>query len=305
MSEGSVNAERRRELGRFLGNRRARVRPQDVALDPGSGHRRVPGLRREEVAVLAGVGVRWYTMLENGTADGVSVRTLDAIARALLLTDDEAGYIRSLADPSMDETPDDRVAPLALGALAAIEWAPAYICTAQWIVQAWNRAMTLVWDIEPPGGSPFNIVRRMFADDRMRAVHGDNFENFARRLVAMVRVGAGRLVDDPVYRGLQADLREDPIFAAAWDAYDVAAPFGSHRTRIMSPAVGEFVYEALSLPLLGDAGQSIVIQVPDNVSADRLGVALARDAGRTHRPDSSPTEFSRARAGAAKTRPVG
>jgi len=250
------------------------VRPQDVGLVPGSGHRRVSGLRREEVAVLAGVGVRWYTMLENGKADGVSAVTLDAIARALLLTADETGYLHNLADPSMDETPDDRVAPLALGAFAAIEWAPAYICTAQWTVLVWNRAMTLVWDIEPPGSEPFNIVRRTFADARMRALHGEDFPKFARRLVAMVRAGAGRLVDDPVYRALHTDLREDPIFAAAWDTYDVAAPFGSHRTRIVSPAVGEFVYEALSLPLLGDAGHSIVVQVPDNLSLDRLRAAL-------------------------------
>jgi len=200
VTEASINAKRRRELGLFLRNRRARVRPEDVGLVPGSGHRRVLGLRREEVAVLAGVGVRWYTMLENGTADGVSAATLNAIARALLLTHDETDYIHNLGDPDMDGTPDDRVAPLALGAFAAIEWAPAYVCTAQWIVLAWNRAMTLVWNIEPPGGPPFNIVRRMFLDAQMRSLHGDGFAEFGRRLVSMVRAGAGRLADDPVYR---------------------------------------------------------------------------------------------------------
>lgn len=215
-------------------------------------------------------------MLEKGTADGVSPSTLDAIARALYLTNDETAYLHNLIDPSIDETPADSVAPLALGALEAIVLIPAYICTPQWNVLRWNPVMSLVWGIEPPGGPPFNIVWRMFSDVRMRALHGDGFVDFARRLVAMVRVGAGRLVDDPVYGRLYAELRDDPVFAAAWDTYDVAAPFGSFRTRIVSPAVGEFVYEALSLQLPGDAGQSIVVQVPDEVSADRLHAALQK-----------------------------
>jgi len=285
VTEASINAKRRRELGLFLRNRRARVRPEDVGLVPGSGHRRVLGLRREEVAVLAGAGVRWYTMLENGTADGVSAATLNAIARALLLTHDETDYIHNLGDPDMDGTPDDRVAPLALGAFAAIEWAPAYVCTAQWIVLAWNRAMTLVWDIEPPGGPPFNIVRRMFLDARMRSLHGDGFAELGAglcRWCARERDG---------WRTIRCTaactlISGDPIFAAAWDAYDVSAPFGSYRTTIISPAVGEFVYEAFSLPLRGDAGQSIVVQVPENPSGDRLRAALERrESGRTVRPE--------------------
>lgn len=279
MSEDTINAERRRELGLFLCSRRARLRPADVGLSHGTGHRRVVGLRREEVAVLAGVGARWYTMLENGTANGVSAATLDGVARALLLTNDEADYIHNLADQSMEEPPKNVAAPLVLAALAAIELAPAYVCTAQWMVLDWNYAMTVVWNIEPPGAQPFNIVRRMFADDHMRSLHGNDFADFARQLVAMVRVGAGILVNDPVYRDLYTDLHQDPIFAAAWDNYDVAAPFGSFRTRIVSPAVGEFIYEVLSLPLRGDAGQSIVIQVPEKHSADRLRAALAERRG--------------------------
>ncbi len=275
MKDDLLHAGRRRELGRFLQNRRARVRPEDVGLEPGVGYRRVVGLRREEVAVLAGVGATWYTMLERGTATGVSASTLDAIARALRLTDDEMAYIHNLADSSVDETSEDSVESLLLGACAAMEWAPAYICSARWTVLAWNRAMSLVWDIEAPGGPPFNIVRRMFADEQMRSLHGSDFADFAYRLVAMVRVGAGRLVDDPVYHGLYADLRDDPIFAAAWNSYDVASPFGSARTRIVSPNVGEFAYEALSFTAPGDTGQSLVVQVPDEPSAARLRAALA------------------------------
>ncbi len=271
----SVTTERKRELGRFLRNRRGRLRPHDVGLPPGAGHRRVAGLRQEEVAALAGVGVTWYTMLEKGAADGVSASTLDAIARALLLTHDETAYLHNLADQSLDDALDDAIAPLVLGAFASIEWAPAYICTAQWDVLRWNPAMSLVWGIEPPGGPPFNIVRRMFADERMRSLHENDFADFARWLVAMVRVGAGRLVNDPVYRGLYADLSADPIFAEAWESYDIATPFGSRRTRITSRAIGEFVYEVVSFPTPGEGRKSIVIQVPDEASGKRLRSGLS------------------------------
>jgi len=275
MKHESVHAERRRELGRFLRNRRARLLPENVGVLPSIGRRRVAGLRREEVAVLAGVSVKWYTMLESGIAEGVSSTTLDAVARALLLTPDEVEYIHNLADSSIDEASDGDVSRLMFGAFAAIEWAPAYICTSQWTVLHWNRAMSLVWGIEPPGGPAFNIVRRMFLDERLRSQHGDRFGEFGRRLIAMMRVGAARLIDDPVYNGLFVDLQNDPIFAAAWDAYDIAAPFGTSRSQIDSINIGTFTYEAVSLHVEGVVGHSIVVQVPDPPSQERLADALA------------------------------
>jgi transcriptional regulator with XRE-family HTH domain len=269
-----VSMGRRQELGRFLRDRRARVHPADVGLPSGAGHRRVAGLRREEVATLAGVGVSWYTMLENGTATGVSTVTLTAIARALRLNPAETDYLCQLADERNPVAPRARPRELTSGALAAIEWAPAYICTSQWIALAWNRAMSLVWNIEPPGGEPFNIVERMFEDAAMRAMHGDRFEQFSRALVAMVRAGAGRRIDDPEYRRMSERLQHDPIFRTAWDGYDVAAPLGSIPTVVHSVAVGTFSYDALTLVVPDDDGHSIVVQVPDAPSAERLRKAL-------------------------------
>ena len=137
---------KRLELARFLRDRRARVRPESIGLTT-TVRRRVAGLRREEVATLAGVGATWYAMLEKGTAEGVSAATLDAISRALLLTPDETAYVHSLADGTAPDHPSDVVDPLTRAALGAIEWMPAYVCTTQWIVLAWNRAMTRVWGI--------------------------------------------------------------------------------------------------------------------------------------------------------------
>ncbi len=266
---------RQRVLGTFLRDRRARVQPGDVGL-PNGARRRVAGLRREEVATLAGVGVTWYTMLENGTAAGVSHDVLGAIARALQLTTDETEYLYVLASDGAWSPPETLPGPLTMGALEAIEWAPAYVCTSQWMVLAWNRAMSLVWGIEPPGGAPFNIVVRMFRDPAMRAMHGDRFEEFAFNLVAMVRSGAGRRVDDPAVRVMQDALHDEPVFRQAWDSYKIARPLGSMPTVVESSAAGAFAYEALTLVIPDDGGHSIIIQVPDAASSVRLHAALER-----------------------------
>ncbi len=122
--------------------------------------------------------------------------------------------------------------------------------------------MSLVWDLEAPGAAPFNIVIRMFADRRMRALHGARFEAFAVRLVATVRSSAGAHFADPEYLRMYETLRSDAVFVDAWDTYEVAAPLGPMPIVIDSPAVGEFSYEALTLLVPDDGGHSIVVQVP-------------------------------------------
>ena len=265
---------RRRELGLFLRDRRSRLRPSDVGLPEGA-RRRVAGLRREEVATLAGVGVTWYTMLENGSASGVSTETLSAIASALRLNADETAYLHRLAEEREVDQPQAVAGPLALGALAAIEWAPAYVCTSQWNVPAWNRAMSLVWGIEAPGGAPFNIVTRMFSDPAVRAMHGERFPAFARGLVAMVRATLASRLEDREYRRICDGFLTDPLFAAAWETYDLATPMRPVPTLVESAAIGPFIYEALTLDIPGDDGHWLVMQIPDAPSAARLRAALS------------------------------
>jgi transcriptional regulator with XRE-family HTH domain len=106
---------------------------------PEGGHRRVAGLRREEVASLAGVGVTWYTMLENGSAERPSLETLESIARALRMSEAETRYLQRLAEDRGPSDVREYAAPLTLGALEAIAWAPAYICMMRWDVLAWNE----------------------------------------------------------------------------------------------------------------------------------------------------------------------
>jgi transcriptional regulator with XRE-family HTH domain len=133
--------EQRSELRRFFKHRRARLAPADVGLRS-TGRRRVPGLRREEVALLAGIGVSWYTALENGEADGVSEATLTAIAAALRLSESEREYLMALGGRLRAAEEPEKPDSLVVAAIDAIAF-PAYIISANWeIVSATTRSDT-------------------------------------------------------------------------------------------------------------------------------------------------------------------
>ena len=153
------------ELRHFLQDRRARISPSDVGL-PSTGRRRVAGLRREEVASLAGIGVSWYTALENGDARGVSDATLHAVADVLRLSESERQYLLVLAGRPGAPGEFDTPSPLAVAAMQAISL-PAYIISATWIVVACNEAFRHVWSVAEDE-CPFNAVERLFLDPRAR-----------------------------------------------------------------------------------------------------------------------------------------
>ncbi len=256
-----ANDPRRTELRAFLQSRRARLRPEDMGL-PSAGRRRVAGLRREEVAALAGVGVTWYTMFETGTAHGVSDSVVASVARALRLSKAERGHLAALAHNTSLPTGDTVVDPLILRALEHWIEAPAYVITTTWTVLAWNAAFARVWAIEPPGSSPFNVVLWHFVDPVVRTMHGANWHAFAQTLVAMVRTGYGRHLHDESYLTLLETLREDPEFVAMWEQHDVSLTRVMTRGEIISPNVGPFRYEVLNLPLPTSDQQALVVQVP-------------------------------------------
>jgi transcriptional regulator with XRE-family HTH domain len=266
---------RRAELRQFLQSRRARLRPEDVGL-PSGGRRRVPGLRREEVAALAGVGVTWYTMFETGTASGVSIDVVEAVARALRFSAAERHYLVLLATEAARTAEGVTPDPLALRALTYWIDAPAYIITTCWDVIAWNEAYRLVWAVEPPGSAPFNAVIRTFVDPVARAMHGEHWHEFASRLVAMLRTGYARFSGDPRYEAMLETLRDDSDFAELWERLDVAQPGVSTPGIIESPGVGHFRYDVLNLGLSNSSDQFLMIQVPDESSAARLRDALLR-----------------------------
>ncbi|TDC93931.1 helix-turn-helix domain-containing protein [Actinomadura sp. 7K507] len=240
-------------LGEFLRSRRARLRPEDVGVPSYGGRRRVPGLRREELAQLAGVSVAYYIRLEQGTADGVSTEVLDAISRALRLDGDEHTHLHRLAHPPR-RTP--ATAPPRLRAplrhlLDSITHAPAYVVGHHTNVVAWNRLTAAVFvDLANVPADERTWSHQIHLNDDYRARLGDNWPAVARRNVAYLRFRAGEDPDDPRLRALVDRLRErSPEFGRMWSAHHVT-DLTHGEARIDHPEAGRLVlpFETLHLP---------------------------------------------------------
>jgi len=211
------------ELRRFLKARRERVTPASVGL-PATSRRRVRGLRREEVASLAGIGVSWYTALENGDARGVSDATLLAVADALRLNESERHYLFTLAGRSEDRDELAVPSPLVFETIRAIVF-PAYIISANWDVLDCNLAFRRVWGIDDREFPPFNAVERLFIHPAARKMHGPRFEENIRPVIAMLRSSQGRRPHSPSLRQLCERLITDDAIKRMWDKYEITAPF--------------------------------------------------------------------------------
>jgi len=259
---------RRAELATFLRARRARLRPSDVGLPEGSalGRRRTPGLRREEVAQLSGVGVTWYTWLEQGRDISASAQVIDALARALALTADEHLHLRELAglQPPEQETRAAELPPLArLQRLAdALSPNPASVYDIHFDYLAWNTAYLRVR--HDPGELPAgrrNLIWWMFtdADNRDRMVR---WEPTARAVLSQFRAAAGHRPDDARFAEIVAGLTEaSPEFRQWWAEYPVRY-FRPATIEVDHPRAGRIALEMYQLRLVEHPGLLLVMQMP-------------------------------------------
>ncbi|WP_433465408.1 helix-turn-helix domain-containing protein [Spirillospora sp. CA-128828] len=241
------------DLGEFLRSRRARLRPEDVGVTSFGTRRRVPGLRREELAQLAGVSVAYYIRLEQGTAEGVSAEVLDAISRALRLDGDEHAHLHRLAHPPRRAPltgPPRLRAPLQ-HLLDSFTHAPAYVVGHYTNVVAWNRLTAAVFvDLAnvPPDERTWSHQIHLNGDYKARL--GDNWPAVARRNAAYLRFRSGQDPDDPNLRAVIDCLRErSPDFRDMWSAHHVT-DLTHGEARIDHPEVGRLVlpFETLHLP---------------------------------------------------------
>jgi transcriptional regulator with XRE-family HTH domain len=203
--------------------RRGRVTPDDVGL-PGGGRRRTPGLRREEVAQLAGVSISWYTWLEQGRDMHPSQSVLDAIARVLRLTPAERAHLFHLARVELPLPGPDypRTAPTELAALvAALDPHPAYLLGPRTDVLAWNTASGVIADFDALSLDERNLLRWLLLD---RLPEDRGYEDTAKSTVARFRAAHARYIDDPDFAALIAELEErSPDFRAWWPRHEVLA----------------------------------------------------------------------------------
>ncbi|WP_344281798.1 helix-turn-helix transcriptional regulator [Actinomadura napierensis] len=268
---------RRTELAAFLRNRRERISPHEVGLPPGP-RRRTPGLRREEVAQLAGVGVTWYTWLEQGRPINASTQVLDAVARTLRLDGAEREHLYRLAEVPEAEPPDEteHLPEDTQAILDALLPMPASVCNARSDVLAWNAAYAAIFPhvvMAPP--SERNTMLITFTLPPCC----NPIENMAEEMpmhVAVFRYRYSRYMDEPGWKELVQRLQAaNPEFGRLWADHDIAMP-GPRIKVFRHHAVGEIRTRATSMDITGSAGARLVVYTPtDEESRARVGWLLA------------------------------
>jgi transcriptional regulator with XRE-family HTH domain len=246
-----MSTTRYAELGAFLRSRRERIRPGDVGLAPGP-RRRVPGLRRGEVAVLAGASVEYYTELERGAGSQPSDQMLAALARALRLSHDERDHLYRLANRPLPDQGGtaSHVHPALLDLLTRIDQTPAMVCTDLHAVLVQNPlCVAMLGDMSTRPGRAGSFIHRWFADPAVRQVYPpEDLGAQSRSFVADLRAAVGRRSPgDAEAAKLLAELRQlSPEFEALWAEQDVEVR-RDERKRIVHPTVGMLDLHCLSL----------------------------------------------------------
>ncbi len=257
--------QRRQDLADFLRTRRMRLSPEQVGLIS-AGRRRTPGLRREEVAQLANVGVSWYTLLEQGRAIHPSREVLDSIADALHLTPDERQHLFLLADQQYrvdTHIADEQVSPALRRVLDALNPLPAYAIGRRWNFLAWNRtAEQVLLLLEPVPPYAYNAVWRMFANPVSQRLYIPQWEQVAQKMLAEFRADSAHFVDEEWFKHLIADLqRVSPEFRAWWPRHDVRGRADAQKT-MQHPLLGCLLFEHTTLQVPTTPELKIMIYTP-------------------------------------------
>ncbi len=249
-------------LGDFLRSRREKLTPAAVGLAQGR-RRRTPGLRREEVAELAGIGVDWYVRLEQGRAVKPSSTTIDALARALGLSKTEHAHLRALArnlhpQPFVRESVSDSMRRLVNGLDQ-----PAYLAGRRWDILAWNAAAgELFTDFGRLPEADRNILIYTLLDPSARRVFGIGWAKEAKRIVALFRSTHDLWAGDPAFVTLLGRLREGSReFDSWWDKHEIGAVAGG-RKLLHHREKGTLAFEHASFQANDDPALKLVIYTP-------------------------------------------
>ncbi len=264
--ERKPESQRLQELGDFLRTRRDRLVPEDVGLTRGS-RRRAPGLRRAEVANLAGVSVDWYTWLEQGRPITVSTQVLESLVQALHLNANEREHLFFLAHqqpPPERDMEMEIVSPTLQHFLDHQGLSPAFVVGRRLDVVAWNEAARIIFgDFGQMTTFERNTVWRLFTSPTIRHLLVD-WEGHARRLLAQFRVSCGRYPGDPRLTELIQDLMlRSPEFRAWWPDHEVLGAIEGHKT-LNHPQVGYLMFEHLTFQAFDAPDLKVNVYTPSD-----------------------------------------
>ncbi|WP_432824938.1 helix-turn-helix domain-containing protein [Dactylosporangium sp. CA-092794] len=257
-------------IGEYLRARRELIRPEDVGLRDNC-HRRVPGLRRDELAMLAGISTEYYTRLEQGRDRRPSPQVLAAIARALGLDEDATAHLHALGAPQAPRRRPEGVRPGVRSLLAAWHGTPAYVQGPFQDVLAANRLAVSLSPIFAPGG---NILRSVLLDPAAQEFL-PGWPERVGSLVAALRVMVGPDVDDPRLTELVGELSvKSDLFRRLWSRHDAKPHPGGGVHHLRHPMVGDLELQYEKFAVTGAAGQLLVVYHarPGSPSADALAL---------------------------------
>ncbi|QRG65910.1 helix-turn-helix transcriptional regulator [Brevibacillus choshinensis] len=255
------------ELAQFLRTRRARISPDQVGL-PGEGRRRTPGLRRSEVAALAGISIDWYTWLEQARNIQVSAQVLENIALALQLDAIERKHLFLLAIQQLpaDQIPAETTISPSLQRFLDLQLtSPAYVADQRLNIVAWNKAANMIYgNYEQMSTRERNSIWRTFTSPYVRELLQENWENHARHRLAHFRSSYAAYTDDPWWHELIGDLNEvSPEFREWWPQHDVLnGPEG--RKVNHHPTAGLLVFDQVSFRVTDSPHLTVTINLPSS-----------------------------------------
>jgi transcriptional regulator with XRE-family HTH domain len=287
LNRTNASTIQRRQLIDFLKGCRARLTPAQVGL-PDTNRRRTPGLRREDVAALAGVSVTWYTWLEQGRDIQVSADVLERISTTLRMSPDEREYLFALvqhrpAPPTATRT--ESVSPALVRMLDSLA-IPAIILTTRWDVIAWNQiALRVIRDYSALPPERRNLLRILLVEDQAYQQDPGLYEATARRLLSKFRVDYSQAHGDPAFEELIAELSAScPIFTRLWGIAEVV---GRHDAVVTHPRGPGITFEHTSYVPESSPNLRLILFTPLNqASAAKVREAIAQIEGGSRRQPS-------------------
>lgn len=257
-----LDAAQRSELGAFLRARRESLRPGDVGIRPPPTRRNTPGLRREEVAHVSGVGLTWYTWLEQGRSITTSTAVIDALARALRLDQEGRVHLRSLAGLPVPEPDEPTAGDGQFDALLdTLLPAPACILGPRFDFLAWNESFARIWHPETLPDGRCNVVWMAFCDPARRRIWV-NWDERIRALLAEFRAVAAQHAGDPEFAELIDELGESSeVFRSWWATYEVRQSF-TGPLKVRTPQVGVLDLNVIELRVCSCPSLRLSVHTP-------------------------------------------
>ncbi|MBI1360785.1 MAG: helix-turn-helix domain-containing protein [Alphaproteobacteria bacterium] len=249
------------ELADFLRSRRERLSPRAVGL-PAGRRRRTPGLRREEVAELAGIGVDWYVRLEQGRNVRPSAVTVDALARALKLNKTEHGHLRALAGARLSGAFEREIVPDMIRRIVEGYGHPAYITGRRFDVLAWNKRADDIFGFSRIAEADRNTFLTILTSPASRKLFGAGWPDEARRVVALFRANYDLYANDPAFVELIERVRPRcPEFVSWWRSHEVRGP-SAGRKQLKHPKLGVLAYDYATFQANDDPALKLAVYTP-------------------------------------------